>query len=109
MAEFVEVMKQRNRICDGYECDGGCPLNLEDISCGNLMRNKPQEAEKIIMDWAKENPEMTRQEKFKEVFGFKPNYRGCPLFDTDECKHKCAGCAHDNFWNEEWKDPKEKV
>lgn len=112
MAEFVEVMKQKRRMCEHYEYCINCPIS--DIRkrsefCGapSNMTN-PQEAESIIMDWAKEHPVMTRKEKFKEIFGIEPNY-GCPLFNTDECKlHNCDEC-HEDFWNQEWKNPKEKA
>ena len=62
------------------------------------------------MKWAKENPIKTNADKFKEVFGIKPNKAKCPFLDsTEECsKHNlCVHCALNDFWNQEYKEPKE--
>lgn len=63
MAEFVEVMRQVRRICEMEECRK-CPLY--NFSAGDCMMTLSYscetdvdygEAEKIILQWAKENPE----------------------------------------------------
>lgn len=68
MAEFLEVMKQRKRMCTKYEGGGicqsidynMCPLKGHDLCCRpltNIDINKIQEGEVIIMKWAAEHPE----------------------------------------------------
>lgn len=50
--EFVEVMKQRNRMCDTRNCVD-CPLSLDDngikVRCSQLIKRYPEKAEEIIM------------------------------------------------------------
>ena len=67
MAEFLEVMKQKKRMCKKYTGGGICqstdynicPLKGHEL-CGKpitLMNiDKIQEGEEIIMRWAAENP-----------------------------------------------------
>ena len=96
MAEIVEVIKQRDRMCKNQKnhCEG-CELssskNTRKVSCNGLLNNYPQEAEEIIMAWAKENPIKTNAEKFKEVFGI--TWNEAPIGNK--------------FWNQEYKEPKE--
>ena len=62
MAEFFDVMVEMHRMHDDYDdCDDGCPLHDKGFC------NKPyykiddediREAEKIIMKWSKEHPEV---------------------------------------------------
>lgn len=53
MAEFIEVMKKRDEICD-YEICESCLLhsskNKYGIGCNSFIRCHPQEAEEIIMN-----------------------------------------------------------
>lgn len=58
MAEFKDVMKRCNEMCDSYRfCTDGCPLrtikNKYNTDCHRLMRNNPEEAEAAIMAWTK--------------------------------------------------------
>lgn len=61
MAEFVEVMRQAQKICDTYKCDD-CPMADHVDMCG-LIHSKYRKAgfllefERIVMQWAKEHPE----------------------------------------------------
>lgn len=61
MAEFVEVMNQRNRMCKHYESCLGCKISREmnhrDMSCFRFINECAEEAEKIIMEWAAAHPE----------------------------------------------------
>ncbi len=69
MAEFVTVMKELKRLCDGRQCSE-CPMNIfKTLDCQIWIRYNPFEAERIIMQWAAENPIVTNSMKFKEVFG----------------------------------------
>lgn len=59
MAEYVEVMKQKKRMCNSilcHNCDIFC-LSGEDMgNCSRFISNNPYKAEKIIMAWAAEHP-----------------------------------------------------
>lgn len=74
MAEFKTVMGAFQRLCSERKC-GSCPVgyrvfNERESYCCVWAKNHPEESERIIMQWAKENPLMTNRMKFKEVFGF---------------------------------------
>lgn len=118
MAEFVEVMKQRDRMHKHFmendacrKCPISSVVNGKKELCFDFVCRHFEEAEKIIMDWAKEHPMMTNTDKFEKVFGFKPNNNCCPFTADDVCAAQdcCEGCPRDNFWDKEWKDPKEKA
>lgn len=57
MAEFIEVVKKKNEMCNCYNVCTSCPLhmsnNLHGIGCASLIRSFPQDAEEIIMNWEK--------------------------------------------------------
>ena len=73
MAEFQKVIKERKRMCGRYKICDGCPIKAETLDKGDVcltwIMRKPEEAEHIIMKWAKENPIVTNGMKFHEVFG----------------------------------------
>lgn len=61
MAEYQEVMKQKQRMCRLYTyCSKGCPLNDIDF-CGKNSGEKIQadfaEVERRVMEWAAEHSE----------------------------------------------------
>ena len=61
MAEFLEVMKQLNRLCTTSACGPDCPMQCMGC-CGNIGSHcsRPIQAERIektVMQWAAENPE----------------------------------------------------
>lgn len=108
MAEYIEVMKQANRICKTYregKCLKECPLHKGSIGCGGFIMSNPQEAEEIIINWGKNHPIKTNADKFKEVFGFKPN--GCPSTKAQCIGSICVNCDKYDFWSQEYKEPKE--
>ena len=109
MADFVEVLKHKRRMCYCRKCSE-CPMstmnNGEYVSCDIFMSKHPENAEEIIMEWAKENPAKTNADKFKEVFGV-------DIYYTNE--HRCSGiqcpnysvcdkCEYKNFWEQEYKE-----
>lgn len=117
MAEFVEVMKQKRRMCESiidkhssYPCKN-CRLsscnNHKNLGCVKFTLDFPEESEEIIMDWAKEHPAMTNGDKFKEVFGFR-HISSCPVPPTMAIcsSHVCSDCPYSNFWKKEYKEPK---
>lgn len=108
MAEFVEVMKQAQRMCKNYfklfDACVGCPANDEGIctAAPNLSVRNYAEAECRIMDWSAEHPEPVYpnwKEAWKKLF---PNAREvpCPRKYFDEgcfpificAKHDCDRC-----------------
>lgn len=71
MAEYVTVSRELQRMCDKNRCEK-CPIaqhRHECINCVAWIGNHPEEVERIVMQWAKENPLMTNRMKFREVFG----------------------------------------
>lgn len=61
MAEFVEVMKQKVRMCDTIPHCKDCRLssynNSTRLHCNVFSKKHAKEAEKIIMEWAAAHPE----------------------------------------------------
>lgn len=57
MAEFTEVMKRKQEMCDYYESCHDCPLyivnNTQKRNCRVYVEKYPEEAEKVIMEWQK--------------------------------------------------------
>lgn len=82
--------------------------NGEYVSCDIFMSKHPENAEKIIMEWAKENPAKTNADKFKEVFGveaFSEGELGCNGIKCPN-KTKCGECEYKKFWSKEYKERK---
>lgn len=60
MAEFQEVIRQKNRMCQSVlccKCDIYLMCGQELSECPQFISNNPKKAEEVIMAWAKENPE----------------------------------------------------
>lgn len=113
MAEFCEVMKQEERMCNYMKnncaiCSLCSSNNGKGLVCGSFLVDYSQEAEKIIMDWAKEHPVMTNADKFKEVFGIEiaGGYEKCDMFECEDCG--CENCSHYGFWDMEYVEPKKE-
>lgn len=104
MAEFKEVMKQKKRMCE--HCERDC------FNCGGdilMADSDPDRFEKFVMDWAREHPVVTNKYKFKEIYGFEPSrYLNCPMKNSNHCmtRRECEDCEYENFWNQEYKEPK---
>ncbi len=61
------------RMCRSNSCNcKACPLlssqNGIGISCGNFVRYYPDDANEIILNWCKEHPVETRQDRFLKMF-----------------------------------------
>lgn len=109
MAEFKEVLKQRNRICKTISCDKCSlyyPNNKKSVSCSSFIVMYPDEAEKRIMEWAKENPIQTNKDKFIEVFGIDDVALGlsCTCFRCPDAT-ECDECEYNDFWIREYRSP----
>lgn len=67
MAEFCEVMRQAARMCmlNAQAGCGACPLNMEYgckimhgvLEYGGIDGERPEDVERVVMDWAAKNPE----------------------------------------------------
>lgn len=61
MAEYVNVMEQKRRMCNSYAlCSMGCPLNDIDFcnkNSGEKTNADFPEVERKVMSWAAEHPE----------------------------------------------------
>ena len=110
MADFVDVIKIKNRMCESVENCNDCPVggncNIIQGGCGLLLRKYPEQAQEILLKWAEEHPVKTNADKFEEVFGHKVNIDECPFIGTKEChSHKsCFDCPNNNFWEQEHKN-----
>ena len=95
MTEFITVMREYSRMCEGNMRCEKCPIasrnNGRGVACHLFVRQFPEEAERIIMQWAAENPFKTNGDKFREVFGY------------DFTKVVCAA----DWYNAEYKEENE--
>lgn len=112
MAEFQEVLKQRERMCHKRMCSN-CELyagnNEIREQCHVYMFTHPKETEEAIMKWAKDHPVKTNLDKLIEIF---------PMFDREgidpsdcygfPCPQNggCDECEYYNFWLQEYKEPR---
>ena len=82
MAEFKEVMKQFNRMCDENKWCNTCQINTNRTiyTCFRWLTENPTKGEEIIMKWAEEHPLITNNDKIKEIFGldFKSTFTASP-------------------------------
>lgn len=118
MAEFVEVMKWRERMCDELNNCSECGFAKSEAFnkiypgvapkfCMEYTINNPQEAEEIIMAWEKEHPVKTNADKFKEVFGVETSLSGCNGIFCQKGLPDCKNCDCNGFWSKEYIEPKE--
>lgn len=109
MADFVEVMKIRDRMCESIERCHECPINTfkngKDISCESFSKKYPEQVQEILLKWDKEHPIKTNADKFEEVFGFRPSIV-CPMYRVKDCEDgDCWDCLYREFWDREYKEP----
>ncbi len=118
--EFVDVMRNKQRMCDHYYPNGSChkcPLsgmhnnNGEDyITCAEFCMQRPKEAQTIIMNWVKEHPFKTNREVAAEIltekFGdiFNASQFGCGLLKEECPAIACEECDVHDFWDQEYKE-----
>lgn len=59
------------RMCKEHKNCRGCLLSVDvngmDIACLDLIRDYPDKANEIILNWCKEHPIMTRQSKIQKI------------------------------------------
>lgn len=60
------------RMCKNMKKCENCPLGInntgEGIACSYLIREIPDKANEIILNWCKEHPVETRQDRFLKMF-----------------------------------------
>ena len=60
------------RMCEDVKTCSVCPLGFNDkvggIPCDLLIRAEPDKANEIILNWCKEHPVETRQDRFLKMF-----------------------------------------
>ena len=89
-----EMARTYKRICGKYSNDNcnDCPLTerkfIDADGCLNAIIQFPDEFEKALLDWVKENPAPTNRDKFFEVFGISE----CPPVGWD-------------WWSNEYVEP----
>ena len=104
--EMARIYKRICAIHRGDFCEG-CPLlpqvfsNAE--SCLDAMIQFPDEFEKALLDWVKENPAPTNRDKFFEVFGDR-NYK------HPNCNVACelTPCCDCDWWDKEYVEPEKE-
>lgn len=102
MAEFVEVMRQWERLCATQNRCFECPM----YHCRSRAMQNPDDFEESIMDWAAKHPEKTMKDVLLEKFPKAklrdngtpftcPHYLGFPAMSkVCVCPSQCAEC-----WN----------
>lgn len=108
MAEFKEVMKMRNYMCDKMNSCINCPISPQTHhvqSCDQFLQEYSDEAEKLITEWYNKYKPRTNAEMLKRVFGNDVpfNIMGCQGILTDDCMRNCSECPYDQFWKQEYK------
>lgn len=86
-------------------------IDLRRKFCSNPYPENPEQAQEIIMKWAKVHPVKTNVDKFEEVFGFEvKDLNKCKLVLEDKgCTNpygRCEDCENhmSKFWQQEYKE-----
>ena len=117
MAEFVTVMNEKERLCNYNRREFSCK-NCElwstntgsTLPCYVYMARFPEEAEKIVMDWAERHPVETMKDRFFNMFPNAPkDENGYP----ECCPHqlgwaKCGRCKDFETCLQYWNRPYEE-
>lgn len=103
MAEYQEVAKMYDRLCESYDECYKCPMfrhidkNSGPMGCRYwTLIVDPETAEKVILHWGKEHPPKTNRDKFREVFGM------------DIITNCNSGTCQYDWANQEYKEPKKE-
>lgn len=88
------------RMCKSYgENCKPCPFYDKECELGDMSNEELQEANEIILNWCKEHPAQTRQDRFLKIF---PNAKPlliCPATMGYEvkCPSDCEKCEKE-YW-----------
>lgn len=100
------------RMCKFYDDCQECPIFDNQIEtclgCEEFIRNYPDKANEIILNWCEEHPVETRRDRFLKMFPNANICRGCleispcnvdiRQFDSEKCGTKsCAKCRKE-YW-----------
>lgn len=107
------------RMCKAFKNNCGiCPMSIGNNGtnelCAKLVMKYPDKANKIILNWCKEHPVETRQDRFLKMFPNANICRGCleispcnvdiRQFGSEKCGTKsCAKCRKE-YWLAEVKE-----
>ncbi len=117
--DFVRMLDSMRDTCKGaISCIGidadKCEKCLLADMCDNEILYNAEKIIEIVTNWAKEHPIVTNEQKYKEVWGVKPNGDTCPLYfgfqkeNPDYCgRIRCEVCKM-AFWQSEYKEPKKE-
>ena len=106
--DAVKYFKEKARMSQNCNigCDNcllGVASDLLDVACVDFEQLKPDEAEKIVEEWAKAHPQKTRKQDFFEKYPNAPrSSNGYPTFCCKEvgyCKECIVGKCH-KCWDE---------
>ncbi len=110
--DAVKYFKEKARMSQNCNigCDNcllGTASDLLDVACADFEQFKPDEAVKIVEEWAKAHPQKTRKQDFFEKYPNAPKdekgypKRGCCIYlgYYDNCKpDSIEGCY--DCWDE---------
>lgn len=103
--DYVRMCKHFDDNCQ--ECPIFYKQTETGLSCEEFIRNCPDKANEIILNWCKEHPVETRQDRFLKMFPKAvTNGNGrisiCPknIDKTHECELKSNECANcmEEYW-----------
>lgn len=66
-ATIYDYARMCEKINDCKYCPLGSKNNGYGIACSDLMREDPDKANEIILNWCKEHPVVTRQSKIQKI------------------------------------------
>nr|DAG65943.1 MAG TPA: hypothetical protein [Caudoviricetes sp.] len=107
-ATIYEYARMRASLKNCKDCPLGVNNNGAKMSCGDFASKYPDKANEIILNWCKEHPVETRQDRFLKMFPNADIDYGfldiCPRTidkysaNEKECLHKtCLGCKKE-YW-----------
>ena len=105
------------RMCESAQNCDDCPLGIShtgwEHSCNYMIRTCPDKANEIILNWCKEHPVETRQDRFLKMFPNAPKMGNglleiCPRrvdtkYKVDGCSRPCDEC-YKEYWLAEVKE-----
>lgn len=72
MKESATIFVDYARVCKKHKNCRGCPLSIAQngmkVVCLDLIKEYPDKANEIVLNWCKEHPTETRQDKFLKMF-----------------------------------------
>ena len=90
MAEFVDIIKIKKRVCNGtcHRCPISSYNNVRRVGCEEFILKHPEEAEEILLKWANDHPEPTYptwEQAWNQLYPEAARATPCPrcLFSTE--------------------------